>query len=161
MAPSCEPEDGPKFRPSERQELLEEATPKDGPKFWPSQRQELPEEALPPWLVDDLPDRSWPSRPQPKCAPQAAVAAQLVFAVGGSNGNDDLGTVELLDPHGGVWADGAPLPLPRRELGVAIVEGTLFAVGGSAAGAGVAAVDSWDGSQWLPGPPSWHMPSLE
>lgn len=68
--------------------------------------------------------------PTPRQMLAAASDGKLVYAVGGSNGNTDLATVEAYDPAAKSWTALAGLPQPRSDLGVAIADGRLVAVGG-------------------------------
>jgi serine/threonine-protein kinase PknK len=64
----------------------------------------------------------------------AASDGKLVYAVGGSNGNSDLATVEAYDPAAKTWASLPDLSQPRSDLGVAIADQRLVAVGGMSRG---------------------------
>jgi serine/threonine-protein kinase PknK len=64
----------------------------------------------------------------------AASDAKLVYAVGGTNGNSDLTTVEAYDPAANTWTPLPDLPEARSDLGVATADGRLLAVGGESAG---------------------------
>jgi serine/threonine protein kinase/N-acetylneuraminic acid mutarotase len=82
----------------------------------------------------------------------AASDGKLVYAVGGTNGNSDLATVEAYDPAAKTWTPLPDLSQPRSDLGVAIADQRLVAVGGLSAGRvvkSVAALDlvakTWDG----------------
>jgi serine/threonine-protein kinase PknK len=68
--------------------------------------------------------------PTPRQLLGAASDGKLMYAVGGSNGNADLTTVEAYDPAAKSWTALAGLPQPRSDLGVAIADGRLVAVGG-------------------------------
>ena len=59
---------------------------------------------------------------------------KLVYAVGGTNGNSDLTTVEAYDPAANTWISLPALAQARSDLGVAIADGRLVAVGGVSAG---------------------------
>ena len=59
---------------------------------------------------------------------------RLMYAVGGTNGNSDLTTVEAYDPGANTWTSFPDLPQARSDLGVAIADGRLVAVGGLSAG---------------------------
>jgi serine/threonine protein kinase/N-acetylneuraminic acid mutarotase len=64
----------------------------------------------------------------------AASDGKLVYAVGGTNGNSDLATVEAYDPAAKTWTPLPDLSQPRSDLGVAIVDKRLIAVGGMSTG---------------------------
>ncbi|OBF88006.1 protein kinase [Mycobacterium sp. 852002-51163_SCH5372311] len=71
-----------------------------------------------------------PPIPTPRQLLAGASDGKLMYAVGGSNGNADLTTVEAYDPAAKSWTALAGLPQPRSDLGVAIADGRLVAVGG-------------------------------
>ena len=72
--------------------------------------------------------------PTPRQMLAAASDGKLVYAVGGTNGNTDLATVEAYDPAANTWTSLPDLPQARSDLGVAIADGRLVAVGGLSAG---------------------------
>ena len=74
----------------------------------------------------------------------AASDGKLLYAVGGSNGNTDLATVEAYDPAAKTWTTMAPLPEPRSDLGMAITDGRLVVVGGVSSGQVLKSVDAFD-----------------
>lgn len=54
-----------------------------------------------------------------------------VYAIGGSDGKQELSTVERLDVKQGKWQRvGKSMPTPRSCLGTAVLDGVVFAVGG-------------------------------
>ena len=67
-----------------------------------------------------------------------------MYAVGGSNGNTDLATVEAYDPAAKSWTTLPALPQPRSDLGVAIADGRLVAVGGVSDGQVLKSVSVFD-----------------
>ncbi|MDT5337786.1 MAG: hypothetical protein QOD90_3291, partial [Mycobacterium sp.] len=64
----------------------------------------------------------------------AASDANLVYAVGGTNGKSDLTTVEAYNPAENTWTPLPDLAEARSDLGVAVDDGRLLAVGGLSAG---------------------------
>lgn len=72
--------------------------------------------------------------PTPRQMLAAASDGKLVYAVGGTNGNADLATVEAYDPAAKAWTSLPPLPDPRSDLGATITDGRLVAVGGISKG---------------------------
>jgi serine/threonine protein kinase/N-acetylneuraminic acid mutarotase len=72
--------------------------------------------------------------PTPRQMLAAASDGKLVYAVGGTNGNADLATVEAYDPAAKTWTPLPALPEARSDLGVAIADGRLVAVGGVSSG---------------------------
>ena len=90
--------------------------------------------------------------PTPRQMLAAASDGKLVYAVGGTNGNSDLATVEAYDPAANSWTPLPALPEASSDLGVAIADQRLVAVGGVSAGQAsscVAALDlvtkTWSG----------------
>jgi N-acetylneuraminic acid mutarotase len=72
--------------------------------------------------------------PTPRQMLSAAADDKAVYAVGGSDGNADLPTVEAYDPAADAWTPLPALPEPRSDLGVAIADARLVAVGGLSGG---------------------------
>jgi serine/threonine protein kinase/N-acetylneuraminic acid mutarotase len=68
--------------------------------------------------------------PTPRQMLAGASDGRLMYAVGGTNGNSDLTTVEAYDPATNTWTSLPALPQARSDLGVAIADGRLVAVGG-------------------------------
>ena len=58
-----------------------------------------------------------------------------LYLIGGRNnsssGNMDSDSVERYDPFYDEWSNVASLTVPRNRLGVGVVDGVVFAVGGS------------------------------
>ncbi|CAI4233035.1 unnamed protein product [Auanema sp. JU1783] len=83
-----------------------------------------------------------PSKPMPvwktvspmskrRCGVGVAVVDDLVYAVGGHDGQSYLNSVERYDPVTNQWlCDVAPTSTCRTSVGVAVLEGYLYAVGG-------------------------------
>lgn len=72
--------------------------------------------------------------PTPRQMLAAASDGKLVYAVGGTNGNSDMATVEAYDPAAKSWVSLPDLSQPRSDLGVAIADQRLVAVGGLSRG---------------------------
>ena len=64
---------------------------------------------------------------------QTGVASfkEKIYAVGGSDAWNCLGTVEVYEPERGEWSFSASLLTPRRGCGLAEFNRKLYAVGGS------------------------------
>ena len=83
---------------------------------------------------------------------EVGVAADLVgdklYAVGGfNNAGGALTTVEAYDPDTNTWSTRAPMSTPRNGIGVGVVDGLVYAVGGDtdAGNAGfLASVEAYD-----------------
>uniref|UniRef100_A0A3Q1GUW3 Kelch-like family member 18 n=1 Tax=Acanthochromis polyacanthus TaxID=80966 RepID=A0A3Q1GUW3_9TELE len=55
----------------------------------------------------------------------------LIYAVGGLNSSgDSLNVVEVFDPIGNFWERCQPMRMTRSRVGVAVVNGLLYAIGG-------------------------------
>ncbi len=80
----------------------------------------------------------------------AASDGKLVYAVGGTNGNSDLATVEAYDPAAKTWTSLPNMSQPRSDLGVAIADQRLVAVGGLSRGQVLKSVAMLDliGKSW-------------
>ncbi|XP_053789008.1 kelch-like ECH-associated protein 1 [Vidua chalybeata] len=59
----------------------------------------------------------------------------LFYAVGGRNnspeGNTDSAAVDCYNPVSGRWSPCAPMSVPRNRIGVGVIDGLIYAVGGS------------------------------
>ena len=77
-------------------------------------------------------DRWTPAPPlnQRRSYVQAATLGDNVYAVGGTEGNTRLRTVEKLSPYTSTWNTVADMNVARSRPGVASLDGRLFAVGG-------------------------------
>lgn len=53
-----------------------------------------------------------------------------LYAVGGSDGTHALSTTEIYDPETKTWTPGPNMTTPRANVGVAVIGGRLYAVGG-------------------------------
>ena len=64
------------------------------------------------------------------------------------------GSVLIYDPAADTWSTGAPMPLSRDHLGVVVVDGEIWAIGGRAGGVNHARVDIYDpiADSWRDGP---------
>jgi N-acetylneuraminic acid mutarotase len=74
--------------------------------------------------------RSGPSLTFARFGHGAAVVGNSIYVFGGSTASGSLSTVEVLTPACGTWTTKAPMPTPRAHLGVGIVNGIVYAVGG-------------------------------
>jgi len=73
-----------------------------------------------------------------------------LYVIGGSDGHMSLNSVEVYDTATQTWSFGPSLSVPRTNVGVAVAQGRLFAVGGFS---GKAFLDSLeylaeDGCEW-------------
>ena len=73
--------------------------------------------------------------PMPRSGLAAAVVHGMFFAVGGRNnspeGNVDSSSVDCFDPFTTMWRKCCDMSLPRNRVGVGVIDGRLYAVGGS------------------------------
>ena len=53
-----------------------------------------------------------------------------LYAVGGSDGTHSLSSTEMFDPESQTWSPGPNMSTPRSNVGVAVIAGRLYAVGG-------------------------------
>ena len=66
-----------------------------------------------------------------RCGVGVAVLNDLLYAVGGHDGQSYLNSIERYDPQTNQWsADVAPTSSCRTSVGVAVLDGYLYAVGG-------------------------------
>lgn len=54
-----------------------------------------------------------------------------IYAIGGYSGKAILGSAEKYDIQTDTWSEIAPMKTPRRNVGVAVIENLVYAVGGS------------------------------
>uniref|UniRef100_UPI003467EF5D SAKe6EEref n=1 Tax=synthetic construct TaxID=32630 RepID=UPI003467EF5D len=63
-----------------------------------------------------------------------AVLGGLIYAVGGYNNSPDghthLSSLEAYNPSTDTWSPVAPMSVPRSGVGVAVIDGLIYAVGG-------------------------------
>lgn len=93
----------------------------------------------------------------------------ILYAVGGNapngvGGSPALSTVEAYDPVTNSWTTKAPMPTPREGLAVAVVNGTLYAIGGNVGPFGAAlntveaynpVTDTWTTKAPMPTTRAW------
>jgi N-acetylneuraminic acid mutarotase len=98
---------------------------------------------------------TWTTRaslPTPRKDLGAATVRGILYAVGGNTGcncsvtsGGPVGTVEAYDPATDTWTTKAPMPTARDYLGVAAVDGIIYAVGGiDAAGNILTTLEAYD-----------------
>lgn len=59
-----------------------------------------------------------------------SLVSEKLYAVGGSDGSSSLDSVEIFDPDSEGWLPGPKMTMPRGNVGVAVLEDRLYAVGG-------------------------------
>ncbi|KAM3656270.1 kelch-like ECH-associated protein 1 [Ammospiza maritima maritima] len=71
----------------------------------------------------------------PRSGLGGCVVGGLFYAVGGRNnsaeGNTDSAAVECYNPVSGRWAPCAAMSVPRNRIGLGVIDGLIYAVGGS------------------------------
>ncbi len=73
-----------------------------------------------------------------------------LYVVGGSDSSSSLATVEIFDPVAQTWSFGPMMSIPRANVGVAVLQNRLFAVGGFSGKAFLDSVEylAADGNEW-------------
>jgi hypothetical protein len=69
--------------------------------------------------------------PHPRQDPASAIVGGKVYIMGGTN-EGIISTVDVYDPTSDTWTTVAPLLTARKLLGAAVVDNTIYAVGGAA-----------------------------
>jgi serine/threonine protein kinase/N-acetylneuraminic acid mutarotase len=72
--------------------------------------------------------------PTPRSMLSAATDGELMYAVGGTDGDSDLATVQSYDPIANTWRTLPEMSEPRSDAGVAFADGRLVVVGGESNG---------------------------
>ncbi|XP_029441624.1 kelch-like ECH-associated protein 1 [Rhinatrema bivittatum] len=71
----------------------------------------------------------------PRSGLAGCVVGGLFYAVGGRNngpeGNTDSGALDCYNPMNNQWSPCAPMSVPRNRIGVGVIDGMIYAVGGS------------------------------
>lgn len=72
---------------------------------------------------------------QPRSGLGGCVVGGLLYAVGGRNnspqGNADSAAIDCYNPVSDRWSPCAPMSVPRNRVGVGVIDGMVYAVGGS------------------------------
>ena len=81
-----------------------------------------------------------------------AVLNGQLYAVGGSDGQNPLSSVEHFDPRVGTWFQVAPMSARRKHLGVAVYRGLVYAAGGRDDSTELSSVECYDprANAWCP-----------
>ncbi|VEL42020.1 unnamed protein product [Protopolystoma xenopodis] len=79
-------------------------------------------------------------------------SSQQLYAVGGSDGDQSLSSVEYLDPRVGFWQRCPSMGFRRKHLGVAVYNGLIYAVGGRDDASELSSVECYDprAHAWCP-----------
>lgn len=71
----------------------------------------------------------------PRSGLAGCVVGGLLYAVGGRNnspdGNTDSSALDCYNPMTNQWSPCAPMSVPRNRIGVGVIDGHIYAVGGS------------------------------
>ncbi|XP_019364268.1 PREDICTED: kelch-like ECH-associated protein 1 [Gavialis gangeticus] len=71
----------------------------------------------------------------PRSGLASCAVGGLLYAVGGRNnspdGNTDSGALDCYNPMTNQWSPCAPMSVPRNRIGVGVIDGLIYAVGGS------------------------------
>ncbi|XP_074836116.1 kelch-like ECH-associated protein 1 isoform X1 [Carettochelys insculpta] len=71
----------------------------------------------------------------PRSGLAGCVVGGLFYAVGGRNnspdGNTDSNAIDCYNPMTNQWSPCAPMSVPRNRIGVGVIDGLIYAVGGS------------------------------
>ena len=59
-----------------------------------------------------------------------AVYQNRLYAIGGYDGKNNSGAVEIFDPQSNTWSSGAPMPTPRDHLAVVTSGNRIYTIGG-------------------------------
>lgn len=106
-------------------------------------------------------NQGWTSRtvlPTPRTGLCSATLNNLIYVIGGNDGSNVLGTVEIYDPATNSWTAGAPMPTPRSDMAIALVNRQIYIIGGRDTSGPLGTVEIYDPvtNSWSPGP---SMPS--
>ena len=77
-------------------------------------------------------------------------SVEKLYVIGGSDGHMSLNSVEVFDPSTQTWSFGPSLSVARTNVGVAVMQNRLFAVGGFSGKAFLDSVEhlAEDGCEW-------------
>jgi len=87
--------------------------------------------------------------PTPRAGLSTSVVNGIIYAIGGSKGNLEGGrgysTVEAYNPVTDTWERKKEMPTPRNALSTSVVDGKIYAIGGSELGwQGIPTVEVYD-----------------
>ncbi len=87
-------------------------------------------------------------------------ATQRIYVIGGKQGLDAVNLNQVYDPETDTWVAGPAMPTARYGLGVAVVNDSLYAIGGREGWAGFpisAANERYTPADFVPEFPSWAI----
>ncbi|MCR3922953.1 MAG: hypothetical protein NUK65_10650, partial [Firmicutes bacterium] len=85
---------------------------------------------------------------------------ERIFVLGGKQGLDAVKLNQVYDPETDTWSTGTPMPTARYGLGVAVVNDSLYAIGGREGWFGSpvsAANERYTPADFVPEFPSWTI----
>ncbi|XP_040273579.1 kelch-like ECH-associated protein 1A isoform X2 [Bufo bufo] len=91
---------------------------------------------------------------EPRSGLAACIVSGLLYTVGGRNhsstDNTDSNSLSCFNPLNNQWTSIAPMNVPRNRVGVAVVDGAIYAVGGSSGSEHHKSVERYDPeiNQW-------------
>ncbi len=71
------------------------------------------------------------SMPKSRSHLVAGVVDGKIYAIGGYDGETELGTVQVYDPLTNDWSNRAGMPTPRHRMAAGVVGGKIYVIGGS------------------------------
>ncbi|KAK8760994.1 hypothetical protein V5799_027743 [Amblyomma americanum] len=98
-----------------------------------------------------------PPLPLERSGPGGAFLCGLLYVVGGRvlrpprELGEDVAVVHCYDPARNEWSERCPMQVPRHRLGVAVLDGLLYAVAGSHGTSCLSSVERWASSM-----KTWH-----
>ncbi|XP_041357130.1 kelch-like ECH-associated protein 1 isoform X2 [Gigantopelta aegis] len=76
-----------------------------------------------------------PDLPTPRSGLSACIVRGALYIVGGRNnspdGNMDSNALDMYDPMRNAWSPRTPMTVPRNRVGIGVIDGMIYAVGGS------------------------------
>ena len=81
-------------------------------------------------------------------ATSGAMAPKRIYVIGGYPSYDEVGLNQVYDPESNTWSSGSQMPTARHSLGVAVVNDTLYAIGGGSTNLNVRYYD--ENEQYIP-----------
>jgi N-acetylneuraminic acid mutarotase len=82
--------------------------------------------------------------PSPRQAAASCVLNNIIYIIGGDDGNVLIDSIYTYEPSTDTWTIKAPLNVPRGELGVAVVNNKIYAIGGFDGNSAVNTVEEYD-----------------
>ena len=77
-----------------------------------------------------------------------AMAPKRIYVIGGYPSYDEVALNQIYDPETNTWSSGSQMPTARHSLGVAVINDTLYAIGGGSTNLNVRYYD--ENEQYIP-----------